>query len=131
MQLKPYLGLVLTVFLAFAAGNARSQSSPAATEAKLPLAVGLGLSGFNSNWNSDRLVGGTLSINYSLNMLPHSLQGLGLEPLAAISTSTAPRRSRRICARMWAAAASTTVGANIAASALTPNLKWALATWTI
>jgi opacity protein-like surface antigen len=42
------------------------------------LAVGAGISGYNTDWQGD-LLGGTLWIDYTLPLVPHLLHGIGLE----------------------------------------------------
>jgi opacity protein-like surface antigen len=66
----------------FAVDGALAQTSPAATETKLSLAVGLGISGFDSDFYTDRVYGETLWVDYSPNVIPHALQGLGVEMYA-------------------------------------------------
>ena len=79
MRVKPFLGLALVVLFVGTAYSALAQSAPAATEKTQSLAIGAGLSGFDPNWEGNRLYGGTLWIDYSLKHLPSYLHGLGIE----------------------------------------------------
>ena len=81
MQMKPYLGLILAplLVLVFAPTRALAQTAPAATEARLPLAIGAGFSGFNPDSGHGHLLGGTLWIDYSPKQVPQMLRGLGLQ----------------------------------------------------
>jgi hypothetical protein len=79
MRLKPYLGLVLGVLFVFNASHAVAQTAPAATEARLPLAIGAGFSGYNPDWGQGHLLGGTLWIDYTLSHVPSLLRGIGIE----------------------------------------------------
>ena len=79
MRLKPYIGLTLALFFVGAAHLTFSQTAPAATETRVPLAIGAGLSGFNPDFGHGHLVGGTLWIDYTLTRVPSLLQGIGIE----------------------------------------------------
>ncbi|MGC9159381.1 MAG: outer membrane beta-barrel protein [Terracidiphilus sp.] len=68
----------LVFLIAFATCHVSGQVAPAATKNQLPLAVGVGFSGYDSGWNGT-LFGGTLWINYVPNWTPDWLRGLGLE----------------------------------------------------
>lgn len=82
MHLKPYLGLVLALFLVLVPTRALAQAPPAATEARLPLAIGAGFSAFNpdNRYNEHgHLLGAALWIDYSPNRVPHMLRGIGVQ----------------------------------------------------
>jgi opacity protein-like surface antigen len=79
MRLKPYVGLSLALIFVFAAYQAIAQTSPAAREAKLPLAIGAGFSGYNPDWGHTHLLGGALWIDYTPNHVPDILHGIGVE----------------------------------------------------
>jgi opacity protein-like surface antigen len=79
MRVKPYVGLTLALVFVFATYDAMAQTAPAATQAKLPLAIGAGFSGFNSDWGHTHLLGGTLWIDYIPNRVPAILRGIGVE----------------------------------------------------
>jgi opacity protein-like surface antigen len=79
MRLKPYIGLTLAFFFVGAAHFTLSQTAPAASEARVPLAIGAGLSAYNPDWQHGHLIGGTLWIDYTLPRVPSLLRGLGIE----------------------------------------------------
>jgi opacity protein-like surface antigen len=79
MHLKPYLGLVLALFFFCAADRALAQAAPAATEARSPLAIGVGVSGYNPDYGHGHLLGYTLWFDYSPSRVPQVLRGIGLE----------------------------------------------------
>ncbi|MGB9408111.1 MAG: outer membrane beta-barrel protein [Terracidiphilus sp.] len=79
MGLKPYLGPTLAAFFVCAAYSALAQTVPAATESRLPLAIGAGFSGYNPDFGHGHLLGGTLWIDYSPNRVPSFLRGIGIE----------------------------------------------------
>ncbi|MGD0800059.1 MAG: outer membrane beta-barrel protein [Terracidiphilus sp.] len=81
MRVKPYLGLILAVLFVCAAYSALAQTAPAATESRFPLAIGAGLSDYNTALDGQnyRLLGGTLWIDYSLIHVPSFLRGIGIE----------------------------------------------------
>jgi opacity protein-like surface antigen len=79
MRLKAYLGPTLAAFLACAAFPALAQIVPAATESKLPFAVGAGFSGYNPDHGNSHLLGGTLWIDYTPVWAPQLLRGIGVE----------------------------------------------------
>ena len=56
-----------------------SQTNPAAVNGTLPIAVGMGLSGFSPDFGSGLLMGGTLWIDYTPARVPQILQGIGIE----------------------------------------------------
>jgi hypothetical protein len=74
MRVKPYVGLTLALVFVFATYDAMAQTAPAATQAKLPLAIGAGFSGFNPDWGHTHLLGGTLWIDYIPNRVPAILR---------------------------------------------------------
>jgi opacity protein-like surface antigen len=77
MKLIPRLVFALPFVLA--AFPVYSQVAPAATERTFPIAVGVGLSGYDPTFGSGLLIGGTLWIDYTPNRLPKMLNGLGVE----------------------------------------------------
>lgn len=79
MGLKPYLGPTLAVLFACTAYSSIAQVVPAATEKNVPWAVGVGLSGYNPDWEQGHLLGGTLWIDYTLPRMPAFLRGLGID----------------------------------------------------
>ncbi len=79
MQLKPYLGLVVALVVFCATGRAAAQAAPAATQARSPLAIGAGFSGYNADSGHGHLLGGTLWIDYSPSRVPQALRGIGIE----------------------------------------------------
>lgn len=79
MHLKSYFALILAFFLAGTANHALAQAASAATEAKLPLAIGAGFSGYNPDWGQGHLLGGTLWIDYTPDNVPAILRGIGME----------------------------------------------------
>jgi opacity protein-like surface antigen len=79
MHLKSYFALILAFFLAGAANHALAQAASAATEAKLPLAIGAGFSGYDPDWGQGHLLGGTLWIDYIPDHVPAILRGIGVE----------------------------------------------------
>ena len=79
MHLKPYLGLVVASLLVLGANRAPAQAPPAASVARVPLAIGAGFSGYNPDYGNGHLLGGTLWIDYSPSWVPSLLRGVGLE----------------------------------------------------
>jgi opacity protein-like surface antigen len=79
MGLKPYLGPTLAALFVCAAYSVLAQTVPAATQNKIPLAVGAGISGYNPDYGQGHLLGGTLWIEYALPHMPSYLSGIGLE----------------------------------------------------
>jgi len=79
MGLKPLISLTLATLLVCAATSALAQTEPAATKNHIPLAVGAGFSGFNTDLGEGDLYGGTLWIDYTLPRVPSLLRGIGLE----------------------------------------------------
>ncbi len=78
MRSKSILALALVFLFVSVACRVCGQVVPAATKNQLPLAVGVGLSGYDSGWDGT-LFGGTLWVNYIPNWTPNFLRGLGLE----------------------------------------------------
>ncbi len=79
MRLKPFVWLALATLFVCVAYSAHAQSAPSAAGFKLPLAVGTGLSGFNTDEGHGHLLGGTLWVDYFPGWVPSILRGLGLE----------------------------------------------------
>jgi hypothetical protein len=79
MRLKSYPGLILALLFACGASHALAQADPAATETKLPLAIGVGFSDYNPDLGHGHLLGGTLWADYTPNHVPAILRGIGLE----------------------------------------------------
>jgi hypothetical protein len=79
MRLKPFFWLTLISIFSCAASSALAQSVPDAGQRQLPLAVGLGLSGFNPDQGHGHMAGGTLWIDYSPIRIPWYLRGIGIE----------------------------------------------------
>ena len=79
MHLKPYLGLVVASLLVLGANRAPAQAPPAASVARVPLAIGAGFSGYNPDYRNGNLLGGMLWIDYSPSWVPSLLRGVGLE----------------------------------------------------
>jgi hypothetical protein len=78
MQLKPYLGMVLSALFICASSSSPAQSAPDASERKYPLAAGVGFSGYNPDFDGGHLLGGTLWIDYPLPYMPWFLNGFGI-----------------------------------------------------
>lgn len=78
MQLKLYLGMILSALFFCTLSCSFAQSAPAASEQKFPLAAGVGFSGYNPDFNGGHLLGGTLWIDYSLPYMPWFLHGIGI-----------------------------------------------------
>ena len=79
MRSKPCLELSFALFFLCAASSALAQSIPSAIETEPPLAVGVGVSGYNPDFGHSHLLGGTLWIDYSPNRVPCLPHGIGLE----------------------------------------------------
>jgi opacity protein-like surface antigen len=79
MRLKPNLGLSLALLFACSAYHAVAQTAPAAKEAKLPLAIGAGFSGYNPDEGHTHLLGSTVWIDYFPSQMPEFLRGIGIE----------------------------------------------------
>jgi hypothetical protein len=81
MRLKLNVKLIVVILLVSVACPAFSQSAPAAIGPKAysPLAVGAGFSDYDIGWQSGKMLGGTLWIDYTLPRVPRLLNGLGLE----------------------------------------------------
>jgi opacity protein-like surface antigen len=80
MRLKLSVVLILATLFVCVAYPVLAQTAPAATETKLPLAIGAGFSGYNPEAAiPGHILGGTLWIDYSLNRVPSLLRGIGIE----------------------------------------------------
>jgi len=79
MGLKPYHVLTLVALFIHAACSTLAQTAPAATQSKNLFAVGVGISGFNSDLGQGHILGGTLWGDYTLPHMLRVLDGLGLE----------------------------------------------------
>jgi opacity protein-like surface antigen len=79
MRLKLNNGLTLALLFVCAACPALAQSVEAATEAKLPLAVGGGFSAYNPDYGNGHLLGIALWVDYTPNKVPQVLRGIGIE----------------------------------------------------
>jgi opacity protein-like surface antigen len=62
-----------------ASSRVAAQTQPTASAGSLPLSVGAGLSDYNVDWGSGRMLGGTLWVDLQPPKLPDWLQGLGAE----------------------------------------------------
>jgi opacity protein-like surface antigen len=82
MRSKPCLVTFLALFFACAAYSAVAQAVPAATNRSLPLAIGIGLSGYDPAFGHGCVYGGTLWIDYALIQTPSFLRGIGVEVAA-------------------------------------------------
>ncbi|MGA3161848.1 MAG: outer membrane beta-barrel protein [Terracidiphilus sp.] len=79
MGLKPYQVLTLAALFIYAAYSALAQTAPAATQSKNLFAVGVGISGFNSDLGQGHILGGTLWGDYTPPHMLRILDGFGLE----------------------------------------------------
>jgi len=80
MRRKAFLVPVLAAVFVLAASPAFSQVVPAATEGKVPLTIGGGVSDFLTDFeNSGRMVGVTVWADWRLHHLPPLLDGLSIE----------------------------------------------------
>jgi opacity protein-like surface antigen len=81
MHWKLSFSLTLSVLLVCVVFPACAQSVPAAIGQSgfSPLAVGIGFSGYNPDYDHGHLLGSTLWIDYTPDFLPTSLRGLGVE----------------------------------------------------
>src|ERR1039458_5751184 len=79
MRLKPYPGLALALLFVCAAYPTLAQTAPTATESRPSLAIGAGLSGYDPDFGHGRMYGGALWIDYTPNMGPLLLHGIGIE----------------------------------------------------
>lgn len=79
MHLKPFFKLIMGALFVGSAYLSFAQVVPSASENRLPLAVGAGLSSFNPDWAHGRMLGGTLWADYTPNWVPQRLHGIGLE----------------------------------------------------
>ena len=71
---------VLAALLLMASPAMFSQVTPAATGGRLQQwSVGAGLSDYNPDLGRGRMEGGTLWVDYNLNFVPKSFQGIGVE----------------------------------------------------
>ncbi|MGA3011835.1 MAG: porin family protein [Terracidiphilus sp.] len=77
--MRVYVRLTLAAFFVCATYSAFAQTVPTATEGNSPWAIGAGISGYNTDYESGRLFGGTLWIDYRLTKVPSLLQGLAIE----------------------------------------------------
>lgn len=73
-----FLNTLLAILLAGIVTPALSQTAPDATEGNSPLAVGIGYSNFQTDWNG-RLGGPSIWADWSFNRLPGKRHGLGVE----------------------------------------------------
>jgi len=79
MRSKPYVGLALAILFFCAVSSVPAQTVPDADAKALPFAIGLGLSGYNPDYQHGHLLGGTLWIDYIPNRMPWKLRGVGVE----------------------------------------------------
>ena len=79
MRLKLCFSLALAPLFVCVASSIHAQTAPAATGHRVPIAVGVGLSGYNPDFGHGHLLGGTLWIDYFPSRLPWYLHGLGIE----------------------------------------------------
>jgi hypothetical protein len=79
MRLKIYFALLLAALPFCAAHVLLAQAAPAARDGSLPLAIGGGLSSYDVDWGSGRMLGGTVWADYTPSWLPARLRGLGVE----------------------------------------------------
>jgi len=80
MVLKTYLGPALAAFFVCAAASIPAQNVHSATRDEVPLAVGAGISVYNTpDFGHRHLLGGTLWIDYFPSRVPSFLRGIGLE----------------------------------------------------
>jgi hypothetical protein len=59
--------------------SASAQAAPSASEARLPLSIGAGFSGYSPDQGRGHLFGETLWIDYFPSRMPELLRGLGIE----------------------------------------------------
>jgi opacity protein-like surface antigen len=79
-KIAPKMIFALLSIYASCSSLAFAQAAPAAAEVKLPLSIGAGFSGYNSDQQKHGyLIGETLWIDYFPSRLPAHLQGIGLE----------------------------------------------------
>jgi hypothetical protein len=100
MRLKNPLPLAVVLLFVCAAFSAFAQAPPAARSSASysPLAVGAGFNAFNTGWQDGYMLGGALWIDYTPDILPASLKGLGLEIEArdiSMKTDSKGQRSLR------------------------------------
>ncbi len=81
MRLKIALPLLIVALFACAEFDALAQTTASAKGPKIfsPLAVGVGFSGYNPDYDHGHLLGGTLWIDYTPAHMPSLLDGLGVE----------------------------------------------------
>jgi opacity protein-like surface antigen len=93
MRLKLFAGLTFAALFVVAAYPTSAQAVPAAAESNLPLAIGAGFSNFDPDWNTGRMNGGGLWIDYTPRHMPLFLSGLGFE-IEAHDISVGPSSSQ-------------------------------------
>jgi opacity protein-like surface antigen len=71
--------LIATALFAAAVVPVYSQTIPAGVQGSLPIAVGVGFSGFNPDYGHGTLMGGTLWIDYFPRSVPQIIRGIGME----------------------------------------------------
>jgi hypothetical protein len=79
MRMNLFPRLAVAFLFVCAACSVLAQTVPAATESRLPLAVGAGFSGYNPDLRGGHLLGGALWVDYFPNQVPRLLQGIGIE----------------------------------------------------
>jgi len=74
------LAVLLAVFLSVpVSSRLAAQIQPAAKSGGLPLSMGAGVSGYDMNWGSGIMYGGTIWADYEPSLFPGWLHGLGAE----------------------------------------------------
>ena len=79
MRLKLILRVILAALIMTAAFPVFSQTVPAATQDKLPLSVGGGITSFDPDYQHGRMLGEAAWVNYTPHWVPRILDGIGLE----------------------------------------------------
>jgi opacity protein-like surface antigen len=79
MRFKQFPSMILATLFVCAAFPAHPQSVPAAERPLSPLAVGLGFSAYNPDYDHGHLLGTALWIDYTPKHIPKILWGLGIE----------------------------------------------------
>jgi len=79
MRFKLLVPPILTVSLLLAVVPAFSQTAAPYESKGIPLTIGFGPSGFEPDWYHGRMYGGAIWVDWYPSILPHALDGLGVE----------------------------------------------------